>query len=404
MQYNRIERIEFANNQYNAIDLTAKSDYLIFSYTSQYKPSKILGTATNNDIIYATTDNDIIEAKEGNDIIVASSGNDKANGGYGNDILYGQDGNDYLEGEWGSDHLEGGEGDDYLSDGLNGLSSNDSNDYLSGGNGNDYYEVIKTNIKSHTIIEENSRYSNQTDILSLVNVYNENEIAITREVNDLKITILSNGSTITIKNQFSNRYYHGFDEDNKIEYIKFASNSYINIGNYLTSIERNFDYINLAKQYQSQNQYQNQYQNSYQDQFFYYLGIKATGSYQRDILTGTNLNDYLIGEGDNDLLIGEGGIDVLVGGTGNDQFIYKNLNDSTDNASDIILDFVKGEDKITVSGLQFYEITQGYGSSTNWYGIEYYFDGENTIINDPDSDFAIKLAGKIHLDNNDFIF
>ncbi len=38
------------------------------------------------------------------------------------------------------------------------------------------------------------------------------------------------------------------------------------------------------------------------------------------------------------------------------------------------------------------------------YGLEYNFDGKNTVIEDHNSNFAVKLAGDISLDHNDFIF
>ena len=80
------------------------------------------------------------------------------------------------------------------------------------------------------------------------------------------------------------------------------------------------------------------------------------------------------------------------------------MTDSTINESDLILDFIKGEDKVNLSGLGFEDITNQSGSTHSAHGLEYYFDGKNTVIDDPNSNFAVKLAGDISLDHNDFAF
>ena len=137
------------------------------------------------------------------------------------------------------------------------------------------------------------------------------------------------------------------------------------------------------------------------------------GTSGNNTLNGTSLNDEIYGNdgidnikgnAGNDLIIGGKGADVLLGGAGNDQFIFSNLTDSTINESDLILDFIKGEDKINLSGLGFEDITNKSGSTHSAHGLEYYFDGKNTVIDDPNSNFAVKLAGDISLDHNDFAF
>jgi Ca2+-binding RTX toxin-like protein len=137
------------------------------------------------------------------------------------------------------------------------------------------------------------------------------------------------------------------------------------------------------------------------------------GSIKNDSLNGTALNDEIYGNNGidtikagagNDLIIGGKGADVLLGGIGNDQFIFKDLSDSTTSESDLILDFIKGEDKINLSNLGFDSIAEGHGNNLSAHGIDYHFEGGNTIIDDQHSNFAVKLAGEIHLDNNDFAF
>ncbi|MBM5782180.1 MAG: tandem-95 repeat protein, partial [Pelagibacterales bacterium] len=137
------------------------------------------------------------------------------------------------------------------------------------------------------------------------------------------------------------------------------------------------------------------------------------GTTKNDSLNGTTSNDEIYGNdgvdtikgnAGNDLIIGGKGADFIYGGVGDDQFIFKNLNESTNSESDLIMDFVKGEDKIDLSELNFDSITKEKGSNTSSYGLEYYFDGKNTVIDDPNSDFLIKISGNVVLDEGDFIF
>jgi len=124
-----------------------------------------------------------------------------------------------------------------------------------------------------------------------------------------------------------------------------------------------------------------------------------------DILNGGDGDDTIKGYDGDDLIIGGAGADVMIGGAGNDQFIFTDLTHSTESETDLILDFIRGEDQINLSGLGFDSITQGAGSNSSATGLEYYFDGSgNTVIDDPNSNFAVKLAGEIQLDQNDFAF
>jgi Ca2+-binding RTX toxin-like protein len=123
-----------------------------------------------------------------------------------------------------------------------------------------------------------------------------------------------------------------------------------------------------------------------------------------DILNGGDGDDTIKGYDGNDLFVGGKGADVMIGGIGNDQFIFTDLIDSTESETDIILDFIRFEDKINLSSLGFDSVTKGQSSNSSSHGIEYYFEGGNTIIDDPNSNFAVKLAGEIHLDHNDFGF
>jgi Ca2+-binding RTX toxin-like protein len=72
-----------------------------------------------------------------------------------------------------------------------------------------------------------------------------------------------------------------------------------------------------------------------------------------DWLRGAVGNDSLTGGGDNDTLIGATGADTLRGGTGNDRFVFVRQSDSgsTVATSDLIADFVRGQDVIDLFGI-----------------------------------------------------
>ncbi len=70
------------------------------------------------------------------------------------------------------------------------------------------------------------------------------------------------------------------------------------------------------------------------------------GSQKNDFITGSNSNNVLDGSDGNDRLYGAGGSDTLWGGKGKDVFVWQ----LKDTGSDVIHDFVRGQDKIDVSG------------------------------------------------------
>jgi Ca2+-binding RTX toxin-like protein len=134
--------------------------------------------------------------------------------------------------------------------------------------------------------------------------------------------------------------------------------------------------------------------------------------------------DVLDGGDGNDLLRGGGARDVLTGDIGNDTFQFVFLNDSgtTANSRDVITDFVKGEDKIDLSGIDADNIVIGdqgflyighdaFAPNGNPYGsvgqLRSFFEGGNTIVEgdvtgDGVADFQIALNGTTELSALDF--
>lgn len=75
------------------------------------------------------------------------------------------------------------------------------------------------------------------------------------------------------------------------------------------------------------------------------------GYWGNDILAGGAGNDTLEGNAGNDVLIGGVGADKLTGGAGNDRFVFTSSGDSYAGSSDLITDFIWGEDKLDVAAL-----------------------------------------------------
>ena len=128
---------------------------------------------------------------------------------------------------------------------------------------------------------------------------------------------------------------------------------------------------------------------------------KIEGWNTSESLAGTHGNDTIRGWHGNDTIDGGAGKDSLTGGNGVDTFVFSSLTDSSINQCDIILDFADGQDKIDLRGLGFagFEIGNGHGTIL---GVHY--DQGNTIIDDPNTVFAITLQGHHSLATADFIF
>jgi len=124
-------------------------------------------------------------------------------------------------------------------------------------------------------------------------------------------------------------------------------------------------------------------------------------SFGNDIIYGGSGHDIISAGSGNDKIIGGLGADSLRGGSGSDTFIFENLADSNLNESDVILDFYqRDKDKIDVSALNFNSISKaGEGGD-----LQYYFENNQTIVKEENSDFAFKLNSKVNLVADDFIF
>ena len=118
------------------------------------------------------------------------SSNETFHGGAGNDTINGNGGDDILYGEEGDDSLYGGVGDDYLEGGT-------GNDYLYGGEGKDTYRFDLGWGKDRIYNYDLSGDRIYDRIEFGMGIYAK-DLAVARKSNDLLITSVTNGDTITI--------------------------------------------------------------------------------------------------------------------------------------------------------------------------------------------------------------
>ena len=157
---NHLSKISFANG----IDADIQMSALL--------PALNVQGSVYNETLYGT---------QLSDTILGDGGHDTLYGGDGNDILYGNAENDTLYGGNGNDTLNGGEG----------------NDYLYGEEGNDTY-VFGRGYDHDTISDtqgENSLHITQADY---------DNLWLTRDGNDLKVSVLGTEDTVTINSWYSN--------------------------------------------------------------------------------------------------------------------------------------------------------------------------------------------------------
>jgi Ca2+-binding RTX toxin-like protein len=102
------------------------------------------------------------------------------------------------------------------------------------------------------------------------------------------------------------------------------------------------------------------------------LANVITGNSGRNVLTGLAGDDRLFGGAGNDKLIGGADSDTLTGGLGADRFVVAVASDSTSGASDVIMDFVHGDDIIDFSSID--------ANSNKGGNQAFAFGGENSSI------------------------
>lgn len=299
----------------------------------------------------------------GNVFSVGSANNDSHVGSISDDNYFGMGGDDNLVGNGGDDILIGGEGADTISGGA-------QNDVITGGSGND---SVDAGSGDDLIVggdgAGNDRYIGGAGI---------DTVKYTSAL--AGITINLSASTNQAKSTLSgDRAGIGIDQLSQIENIIAGNFSDLLIGN----------------------------------------------TANNSINAGSG-NDTLNGVTGTDTLIGGSGKDSLTGGTGNDSFIFKSISESSTSStsSDIITDFVRGSDKISLSGIDAFS-SSGTNDTFVWNGTAAFssttkgevryqkFDNSGStndytmvwIDSDADTsvEMAIRLTGLYNLTASDFI-
>nr|MBW4676853.1 sodium:calcium exchanger [Desmonostoc geniculatum HA4340-LM1] len=222
-------------------------------------------------------------------LIKGTNNNDNLVGTSGNDTIQGLNGNDTLSGQGGNDRLEGGEG----------------NDTLYGGTGNDVFNLAYYG--ENDVVMDFVRGQDKVDVRDL-NI---------GDWTTLQKLITNDGQN----NALITTFFGGYSAQLKLNGI---NPSLLQASDFLLNT------VNLAQTVDGRNYYA--------DQLFGGLG--------NDTLRGFSGNDVLFGEQGDDRLEGGEDNDTLYGGTGNDVF---NLAYYGEN--DVVMDFVRGQDKVDVRDL-----------------------------------------------------
>lgn len=134
-----------------------------------------------------------------------------------------------------------------------------------------------------------------------------------------------------------------------------------------------------------------------------------------DLLLGNRGNDTLSGDAGHDTLCGGGGMDNLTGNAGADVFDFDVATDSAPRARDVITDFVRGVDKIDLSGIDANSATATDQAFTGFIraGADFTRAGQLKFVDgvlfgntdgDPAAEFAIVLTGMTGLGAADLVF
>jgi subtilisin-like proprotein convertase family protein len=364
-------------------------------------------------------------AGDGNDIIQGNDANNRIYGGRGNDVMYGGNGNDTA--------IFRGLHSDYLISFINGLTSvvgSDGSDQLSGF---EYLQFIDQTVNDPSggisapdtiapILQSSSPADNAALVGIAANIsltFNEDillgsgNITLSNGAGDTRVIaandlsqVSANGRVVTINPSNNLAYSSGYYLQVGIDAISDTSGNDFLISNSTTLnfvTESNITTINGTNAANTLN-----------------------GTSGRDVINGLDGNDRLNGLAGDDWLVGGLGRDTLSGGAGSDVFIFTSTSQSSNNSnrSDVITDFLQGQEKIDLSAIDAFARTnvndafvwRGTSAfSSNTAGEVRYqrFDNAGTandytmvwVDNDADTqvEMSIQLTGLYNLATSDFI-
>lgn len=354
------------------------------------KSSKRKNGTRENDVLTGTPGDDMLVGNGGKDVLSGLEGNDSLYGGARQDKLYGGLGNDLLDGGTDRDLLVGGAGDDtYLVD----HPGDRVVEKADGG-----IDTVLSHARSYKMAAnvENARIMS-ADKANLNG--NGLDNVIYAGTGDNHMNAGKGVDTVS--------YEFGVTGDAGVV-VNLGAGGKVNTGgsgrDHLVHFENAVGSVN--------------------DDLL--CGNKGDnvldGLGGNDSLVGGAGSDTLFGNDGDDLLVGGVGSDALEGGAGNDTFDFNGVADlSTDAAAtDVIEDFVRGEDRIDLSGIDAIAGTtldEGFTfigdtdfSSTDASGqLRYSFDAEagvgylsGSTDADADAEFVVQVVGVAELDAADF--
>lgn len=383
----------------------------------------------NNETIFGTKGSDNINGYGGSDIIY---------GGAGNDVLYGENrnntiagGDDYLSGGAGNDRIFGNLGKDYLSGGA-------GNDILDGGAGSD---ALRGGSGRDIFIAQSAFTNGASEVVDVIQDFSIANDKI--DLTDLGITSFSQLKSVMYVDHYS---YYAHDHGSlKISVTLDGNTSTIDLRDTDPAQlgSRNFIFSKTGSAGKVGSDYADNIFGSAKaeslignagDDFLMgeagndtiYGDDKASAKYGDDYLNGGAGNDKLIGGNGKDKLVGGTGNDKLTGGFGDDYlsggagkdvFVFNSVDDLGEYSSgtDVISDFTRGSDKISIAAIQ--ANYHGSGSTFKWIGViadkfelesgevGYYFENGDTVVGiyDGSSRVVLNILDEVSLRSSDFI-
>ncbi len=125
------------------------------------------------------------------------------------------------------------------------------------------------------------------------------------------------------------------------------------------------------------------------------------GGSGNDSLNGQAHRDFLDGGDGDDILNGGHDLDILTGGAGRDTFVFDKASDSSTAKSDIITDFVSGEDVLDLRSLGLAGYAQDGSDEANI--LQSRTEGDKTFLFNTDIGFQVEFLGNIDITAEDLL-
>ena len=354
------------------------------------------------------------------DLIHGRNGADTINALGGDDIVEGGDGNDTINGGAGADLLRGGAGNDTFR-----AENGDGNDTIDGGAGTDTLNTTNSNAAMTINLATGIASSAETGTDRLTGIEN-----VTTGAGDDVITINGGASTINV-GLGNNTVNVGADNVRDVIVGNVVGTDTADYSAYTTGLTANLSLVVTSTIVGSGDTTANSDTLQFFDNFTggsgndtlngHNLTNVLRGGAGNDTLSGDAGNDTLDGGTGNDVLRGGTGFDQLTGGAGNDLFAYNAVNESAPGSVDLILDFIKGEDRIDLSAIDAVFGTTG-NQAFNFIGdaaftaqnqngsVRWFYDAVNNVTvvevsNDADlaPEMRLQLTGRVELNATDFV-